>query len=425
MRFEELPPRVAKSVIHRMGETGQPPERGALAVNVGTDGLLEILEQEYLEPMKSEGRNSSFKLVQAPFGGGKTQFLHSLREIAWKLGFATSLVGVSPKECPFDDARKIFLEVVRNVELPPGDFDEERRPGLDELLRRTAEARVERYGGPAFLAWLKDEFSRERVESRAFQRACWLFMDAVVQGDLDQEELFRSYLFGEKLTASDLGPFQVREQLETENAYRFLKSLVQVLRALQLPGVVLLFDELDRIMSLSVKKRRAIGDNLRQMMDDCGQAVLPALLWVYAVPPEFMRVIVPEYPALQQRLKGAGGMSAQSPLAPLIDLDRLPLAPEELMERIGERLLALHELGWEHRFDAEIQRGNLSALAAYFGQLAFESGTRREFVKAAVQLLVEQHRGKEKLLSPSEVESLAKGISGDVPPPMDGEVEFS
>jgi len=100
-----------------------------------------------------------------------------------------------------------------------------------------------------------------------------------------------------------------------------------VLRALELPGVVLLFDELDRIMSLTVKKRRAIGDNLRQMMDECGQAVLPALLWVYAVPPEFMRVIVPEYPALQQRLKGAGGMSAQSPLAPLIDLDRLPLAP--------------------------------------------------------------------------------------------------
>ncbi len=425
MNHEELPPRVAKSIIHRMGETGQPPERGALAVNVGTDALLDLLRDEYLVPMKSEGRNSSFKLVQAPFGGGKTQFLHSLREVAWELGFVTSLVGVSPKACPFDDARKIYLEVVRNVELPPADFDEERRPGLDEVLRRVAEERAERYGAQAFLAWLREEFSGESIGSRAFHRACWLFMDAVVQGDGDQEELFRSFLFGEKLTASELGPYQVREQLETGNAYRFLKSLVQVLRALELPGVVLLFDELDRVMSLPVKKRRAIGDNLRHMMDDCGQASLPALLWVYAVPPEFMRVIVPEYPALQQRLKGAGGMSPQSPLAPLIDLDRLPVAPEELMERIGERLLAHYESGWSHRFDAETQRENLSALASYFGQLAFESGTRREFVKAAVQLLVTQHRGEEKLLSPAEIEGLAKGVGGTGPAPMDGEVEFS
>ncbi len=74
---------VARHIIQRMGETGQPPERNALAVNVGTDEYLNVLREEYLEPIRQHGRNSSFKLVQAPFGGGKTQFLHCLREVAW------------------------------------------------------------------------------------------------------------------------------------------------------------------------------------------------------------------------------------------------------------------------------------------------------------------------------------------------------
>ena len=52
------------------------------------------------------------------------------------------------------------------------------------------------------------------------------------------------------------------------------------------------------------------------------------------LPPEFMTEVVPEYAALQQRLKGAARFSGLSPLQPIIDLDRLELAPAELFERI-------------------------------------------------------------------------------------------
>jgi hypothetical protein len=78
--------RLARHILMRLGETGQPPERGALEINVGTDHHLEALRREYLVPMRESGLNSTFKLVQAPFGGGKTQFLHCLREVAWQEG---------------------------------------------------------------------------------------------------------------------------------------------------------------------------------------------------------------------------------------------------------------------------------------------------------------------------------------------------
>jgi hypothetical protein len=33
-----LSPAFARNILDRVGSTGQPPERGALLVNVGTDG---------------------------------------------------------------------------------------------------------------------------------------------------------------------------------------------------------------------------------------------------------------------------------------------------------------------------------------------------------------------------------------------------
>ena len=415
----------AKHIIQRLGETGQPPERGALAVNVGTDEFLRVLRDEYLVPMKEFGRNSSFKLVQAPFGGGKTQFLHCLREVAWCEGFATALVGVSPQECPFDDPRKIYEAVIRAIESPPGSPDDEPATGLDVLLRDVARDRAQRYGKEPFREWLRDEFAHARVESRAFLRAVRLFMESVLDDEPEREELLRAYLFGEIATSRELLELQIRERMGDDNAFRFLRSLVQTLRALETTGVVLLFDELDRVLSLTVRRRKAIGDNLRQMIDHCGQSVLPSLLWVYAVPPEFLQTVVPEYPALQQRLKGAARFGSSSPLQPIIDLDRLPLGPTELLAGIGERLLELYELGFDCRFDRGIQESNLRALASEYGESFLETGTRREFVKAAVQLLTSQHRDREVAFEAGDIVRLAgrEGTSG--PPAMDGEDLFA
>ena len=44
-----------KNLLLRMGQTGQPPERGAMRVNVGTDMLLKTLDREVLEPIRAYG----------------------------------------------------------------------------------------------------------------------------------------------------------------------------------------------------------------------------------------------------------------------------------------------------------------------------------------------------------------------------------
>lgn len=422
-RQQQVSESVARHIVQRMGETGQPPERNALAVNVGTDEYLDVLREEYLDPIRQHGRNSSFKLVQAPFGGGKTQFLHCLREVAWEMGFVTALVGVSPKECPFDDLVKIYAEVARRIELPPEGPDEESQPGIEVVLRQTVEERADAHSEAAVREWLHTEIGRARVESLAFRRAAVLFMESVLDRDYDREELLGAYLRGEKTDASELSDLRIREVVDDSNAFRHLRSLVQILRALDLPGVVLLFDEMDRVMSLTVRRKKAIGDNLRQMIDHCGQSTLPSLLWTYAVPPEFMTTVVPEYPALEQRLKGAARFSKVSVLQPIIDLDHVPLQPSELFERIGWRLLELYQAGYGHTFKTDIQRDNVRALAVELGENQLESGTRRTFVKSVVHLLGQQHREKERRLRAAEIRGLASRSVDEVPA-LEGEEVF-
>ena len=160
------------------------------------------------------------------------------------------------------------------------------------------------------------------------------------------------------------------------------------------------------------------------MIDYCGQSLLPGVVWCYAVPPEFMDTIVPEYPALAQRLKGSSRFSGVSPMQPIIDLDHLPLGSTEMLAAIGLRLLELSELAYDHAFDRATQERNLRELARQMGELSFESGTRRTFVKAAVSVIQAQRRGEERVLSSEEIRRLAGAEVADGPEPMAGEVEI-
>lgn len=414
----------ARHIIQRMGETGQPPERGALFVNVATNDILELLRKEYLLQMRETRRNSSFKLIQAPFGGGKTQFLMSLREVAWQEGFSTARVDLSPKECPFDKPEKIYEAVAQGIELPPEALDEQPEPGIDVALRTIARARALEYGADVFKNWLRGEFEESPIENRSFRKAVSMYMTAVVDNDFDKRDLLADYLRGTPVPSNELTPLRIREQLVDTNAFGFLKSLVQSLSQLQLPGLVMLFDEMDRNMSLPSKRRRAIGDNLRQMIDQCGQATLPGVLWCYAVPPEFMDTIVPEYPALAQRLKGVAGISKTNPLNPLIDLDRLSVSAVDLMTVLGERLVEIHEIGFEEGLDSALQKRNIRALALEMGSRQLESGTRREFVKAAIRLLSEQANGEEHELSNNELRDFLSISSNANLGALDGEQDI-
>jgi len=395
--MSESPPSVAfaRDILQRLGEVGQPPDRGVELVNVGNERTLRVLDEAYLAPIAQTGRGSAFKLVQAHYGGGKTHFLLCVRERAWRQGFAVSLVGLSPDDCPFDDPLKVWQAVAREVALSPDGPEASPVRGIEALLERVLVPRLEREG-PAVHQQLAALMRRASADMPALGASMRVWLKAVDEGDLDKEQLAMAWLRGESVTIQEIRPLGIRELPARHNGLRLLRAFAGVLRALGVSGLLLCFDELDRNLSLTPRRRRAVADNLRQLVDLCGRGSLPGLVCLYAVPPEFMRSVVAEYPALQQRLEAPAPLSRRSPQSAVIDLERSELPPEVVLQRIGERILGLFARA-HSRLDSRLQKANLEVLAREITGASFDTAHRRAFVKAAVDLFFRQAEDQQAL----------------------------
>ena len=409
MSKTSLQQELARHIIQRVGESGQPPEQGITHLNVGNDSYLRILDEEYLTRLKHNPRGSSFKLVQGYYGGGKTHFLYCVRDLAWKHGFLTSLVNLSPRECPYDDPVKVYAAVAINLTSPPLDEGVEPTRSLTDLLRDLADDRRTAMGEKRAMTWIQRTAARVSTESHSFRKAATAFMAAYLQGDADREAILEPWLLGEPVPQTETRPLGVFEAIESSTGFKMLRSLSQVISGYGLPGIALLFDEVDRNLSLTSRKMLAVGDNLRQVIDLCGQARLPSTLFLYAVPPEFMRNVVPDYPALDQRLKSPVPLCERSPQAAVIDLEQLDMDPVALLTSIGGRLQSIFEKATGWKADTAIQAHNRSLIASTMTAYTFEVSHRRLFVKTYVNFLYRQKAEKQRQITPQEANEIVQG----------------
>jgi hypothetical protein len=395
---------LALRVVNTLGESGTPPERGVRSLNVGNETYLRVLRDEYLNLLLREG-GSTFKLVQAYYGGGKTHFLLCLREEAWEAGFAVAYVGLSPSECPFHEPLQVYRAVVRALRAPPPeDGALPATTGLPDLLRDLVDDRRAAHGDEAVRTWLTRTVRQMPVESQSLRNAIAGFGLACLDGDTARQDVLGAWLLGDEVPVSAHRDAGIFESIGRANAFTMLRSVCQAVRGLGFQGTALLFDELDRNLSIgsTSRNRGRLTDNLREMVDLCGRGALPGVLMAYAVPPEFLRVVVPEYPALQQRLASPLPLSIRSPQASLIDLEQLDLAPRDLLIAIGQRILDVFQQARGVTLDPILQGTNLARLAAEAAESQFEVSHRRIFVKAWVGLLNEQVAGGERTVETRE-----------------------
>lgn len=406
---------LAGHVIQRLGEGGLPPEFGVRLINVGNDSYLDVLDKEYFRGQLQIG--STFKLVQGYFGAGKTHFLHCVRELAWDHGFVTAVVELSPAECPYDDSLKVYQAVARRLSARPGEVMSAPSYGLADLIRDRIDDQLQaaqvsaaergvtdpqKQAGQEVRQWLKRTVGRAPCESHSYRQAIVALATAYLDGDDTLEQALAAWLSGEPVPSAAVRAAGVYEQLNRANGFTMLRCLCQMMVAVGFAGTALLFDEVDRNLSVSVKRSQVVGDNLRQVIDLCGRHQLPHTLFMYAVPPEFMRVVVPDYPALDQRLKSPVALSVRSPQAVLIDLERLDLEPADLLRAIAERIVETFEVARDVTLDRARQDRNARLLARAATEAFFEVNHRRLFVKTWVDFLHRQAAEGEHELTPDE-----------------------
>jgi hypothetical protein len=249
------------------------------------------------------------------------------------------------------------------------------------------------------------------VDSLSFHKAIQGYLNALLRGQEIRQESLGRWLQGEEVSPEDMRDLRsigVTEKINKNNAFKMLRSLCQVVRALGYNGLALLFDEGDRMLSVGGRSEKVATDNLREVIDRCRED-LPGAMFVYAVPPAFIHDIVPKYPALQQRVQSPSYFSRSNPFSPQISLDHLDIPDSELLPQIGARLLPIFEVAYEVGLDPDAQAANIDVLAEAALDSYLAISHRRLFIKALVTEWFRQKEEGQRAITP---ETAAAAIMG-------------
>ncbi len=414
-------PRLARQIIEVLGQSGTPLSKGVSYYNVGNDSLLNTIDTHYLGSFLADG-GAIFKLVVGDYGSGKSHFLYCVRDRAWQRNFAVSKVDLSPKESPYDDQRLVYAAVASNIIWHELGSQSEDEKGLTRFLEGTLRRLVHPHGldledaGAAEIPDVRallQTLAATPVDSLSYHKAVMGYFHALLRGQELRQESLQRWLYGEALTPEDMRDLRligVTEKINKNNAFKMLRSLCQVVRAIGYTGLILLFDEGDRMMSVGGKSEKVATDNLREVIDRCRED-LPGAMFMYAVPPAFVYDIVPKYPALQQRIQTPGYFARSNPFSPQINLDQLDIPDEQLLPEIGYRLLAIFEIAYDIKLDPDIQSQNIALLSEVACHSYLAISHRRLFVKTLVTEWFRQKEQGELVINTDYAEAAIRGQS--------------
>lgn len=418
---------LARHIMEVLGSFGTPPARGVQYFNAGNQSLLDALEEFYLSSYLQDG-GAAYKMVVGDYGSGKSHFLYCLRDIAWAHNFAVVKVDLSPVETPYNDQKRVYEAVANNIIWHETDEMVSDERGLTRFLEGTLERiagsglSLETLNNPLYRG-LVDTLEATTVDSPAYQAAVLAYFDSLIRQQDERLDSLARWLMGENTTPADtkiLREVGVTGKINRPNAFRMLRSLCQVIRALSYSGLILLFDEVDRMASVGGKAEKLATDTLREVIDRTREE-LPGAMFVYAVPPQFINDIVPKYPALQQRVRAPGRFSRVNHFSPLISLEHLDLDEDDLMLAIGEKLIPIYETAFDVQLNHAVQRANAAILANTARDIFLDVSHRRLFVKSFVVELARQHQGEEHTISEGEAQAMLRGqvdelMGGETPP---------
>ncbi len=398
---------LARAIINKLGSTGTPPEFGIEAFTVGLERYLKVIEDEYLNGMLKYNL-SSFKLITGNYGGGKTHFLYSVRNLAFKHSYCVAYVALNPTECPFDKLELVYKAIALNLSAP------QKTDGIAPLVEKGIESVIRRWVGE----WRKKEEKVDRLsgylldlpmtDSTSFFNAVRGAFQSLLAEDFDGFQEAVQWLKGEEVGKEARARFRISERIDKSTAFRMLRSLIQWVHSIGYRGLVLLFDEAERGMSISSSrdKRRAL-DNLRQLVDECGNSRLPGAMFFYAVPDEnlFLEGSGPVYEALKQRLRSV--FSETNPVGVKINLEDLGVEPVTFLTQLGMRLKWLFEVAYDANLP-DVERALATLATVAVKSFVLDVSYRRLFVVAAIEVLHRFRASPGSSFSSTDAEKLLK-----------------
>jgi hypothetical protein len=403
----------AKIIINQLGATGTPPEFGIEEFSVGLDTYLNVIEGEYFENFISMGA-SAFKLVIGSYGGGKTHFLYSIRNRAWKHGYAVSYVPLSPGECPFSKFELVYKSIVSNL-MYPMDWEEIMKPserGIDGFIRNWFVRKINEFQSSDKKELIIETYLKSLggIESSSFTNAVRGAFFTLNKDDEENYEKILQWLKGEDIDRETRNKYRITERLDRSTAFRLIRSLAQWIKTIDYSGLILLFDEAERGISISSsRERRTALDNLRQIIDECGNSRLPGVMIFYAIPDEkqLLEERLEVYEALRQRLMGV--LSQSNPTGIRIDLEKLEILPLEFLIELGRKLFKIYKKAYSISLPPETIEATIANIARVAYQQRYaDISYRRIFVKTIITAFHFLRQNPDTMITAPQAKQLVK-----------------
>jgi len=417
--MSELTKSRARKIIEVVGASGTPPEWGVQFFTSGLEPYLNVLKEDYLDSFIKDG-GSSFKMVVGNYGGGKTHFLYNIREIAWQHNYLVAYCPLTHEESPFYQLEKVFRSVVVNLMYPmtPDELLSGGEKGIEAFMRTYVsmmQHELEEAGNESdaireqMYAIVRD--STTNIENANFARAVRAAMNALIEGHDDDFENVVQYLKTDGYSSHIHRQYGILQNIGRSQAFTMLRSLNQWIRNLRYSGLVILFDEAEMVVSMNTKQKQAVLANLRELVDQCGQASLKNTMIFYAVPNDnFLKGSAHVYEALRQRV--ATVFHYMNPTGVRIKLDSLVDNPKQFLQDVGFKLFDVYEAAYEIKIDEMTRKKLLEPLADAALEMRFgESGYMRPFVQGLITLLHMMRRDPNTKLDSENIRRLVPGGS--------------
>ncbi|MCD6214105.1 MAG: DUF2791 family P-loop domain-containing protein [Candidatus Desulfofervidus sp.] len=354
---------IARRIVETVGAYGTPPEYGFQFFTAGLDEYLRCIHEEYLKTYIKEEGGSVVKIVIGAYGGGKTHFLYSIRELAWQENFVVSYVALSPEESPFHRLETVYRAIVNNITYPlqPEELLKGVEKGIEAFLITWYEKQMDVFQniglkGEALEKEIEQylESVQRNIENTNFAKAIATAFFALHSED---EKTFKHILQWFKVEGYDKGiyrPLGILTPIDRSNAFSMLRSLVQWVCNIGYSGLVILFDEAEQIPSLSTRQRELTLSNLRELIDACMYTSFRHVMIFYALPDErFFEGPSHIYEALKQRISSV--FDFFNPSGVKIKLENTKEDPLVLLKEIGHKLKYIFETAYGVRFPSQIE----------------------------------------------------------------------
>jgi hypothetical protein len=280
----------------------------------------------------------------------------------------------------------VYKKIVLNLKVPI-EQDGMEKPwdvGIDVLLRTWVKSSEQ----GNILAQIRN------FESSSFTNAIKAAIVNLLSNDDEGFLEVVQWLRGEDVPRELRLRYRISERIDRSNSFRMLRSLVQFVHSIGYAGLLFLFDEAERGMSISSArdKRRAL-DNLRQLVDECGNSRLPGAMFFYAIPDEnlLLEGSGGVYEALKQRLRSS--FTRINPMGVKINLEDIGMNASDFLGELGEKLAKVFEAAYECRLDENLRNdATKNMIDAALEFQALDVSYRRIFVIGIIEIF---HRLKE------------------------------